>query len=100
MAQPQPPVPLNPATQQVVHRVEKAIEQGEDRIRIELKPASLGGVEVHLHIADDGRVSAIVRADRADTLALLQNDVRGLEQALKDAGLRPDAGSLSFNLRQ
>jgi flagellar hook-length control protein FliK len=99
--QPQPSaVPLNAATQQLVHRVEKAIEHGEDRIRIELKPASLGGVEVHLHIADDGRVSAVVRADRADTLALLQNDVRGLEQALKDAGLRPDAGSLSFNLRQ
>jgi flagellar hook-length control protein FliK len=93
-------VPVHDATQQVVHRVEKAIEHGEDRIRIELKPASLGGVEVHLHIADDGRVSAVVRADRADTLALLQNDVRGLEQALKDAGLRPDAGSLSFNLRQ
>jgi flagellar hook-length control protein FliK len=93
-------VPLHPATEQLVHRVEKAIEHGEDRIRIELKPASLGGVEVHLHIADDGRVSAMVRADRADTLALLQNDVRGLEQALKDAGLRPDAGSLSFNLRQ
>jgi flagellar hook-length control protein FliK len=94
------PIPLHDATQQVVHRVEKAVEHGEDRIRIELKPASLGGVEVHLHIADDGRVNAVVRADRADTLSLLQSDSRGLEQALKDAGLRPDAGSLSFNLRQ
>jgi flagellar hook-length control protein FliK len=103
-AAPPPPqaaaVPLHDATQQVVHRVEKAVEHGEDRIRIELKPASLGGVEVHLHIADDGRVNAVVRADRADTLSLLQSDARGLEQALKDAGLRPDAGSLSFNLRQ
>jgi flagellar hook-length control protein FliK len=98
----QPPqaAPMHAATEQVVHRVEKAIEQGEERIRIELSPASLGGVEVQLQIADDGRVSAVVRADRADTLALLQNDVRGLEQALRDAGLRPDAGSLTFNLRQ
>lgn len=92
--------PLHTATQQVMHRLEKAIEHREDRIRIELEPASLGGVEVQLRIGDDGRVSAIVRADRSDTLALLQNDARGLEQALRDAGLRPEAGSLSFNLRQ
>lgn len=91
---------LHTATQQVMHRLEKAIEHREDRIRIELEPASLGGVEVQLRIGDDGRVSAIVRADRSDTLALLQNDARGLEQALRDAGLRPEAGSLSFNLRQ
>jgi flagellar hook-length control protein FliK len=99
--QPQAPAtPMHPASEQLAQRVEKAIEHGEDRIRIELSPASLGGVEVQLQIADDGRVSAVVRADRADTLALLQNDARGLEQALRDAGLRPDAGSLTFNLRQ
>src|SRR5690606_15303858 len=74
---------LHTATQQVMHRLEKAIEHREDRIRIELEPASLGGVEVQLRIGDDGRVSAIVRADRSDTLALLQNDARGLEQALR-----------------
>jgi flagellar hook-length control protein FliK len=91
---------LHTPAHQIAHRVEKAIESGEERIRIELRPASLGHVEVQLQIADDGRVAAVVSADRPDTLALLQNDARGLEQALKDAGLRTDSGSLSFNLRQ
>jgi hypothetical protein len=41
----------------------------------------------------------VVSAERPETLNLLVNDSRGLEQALRDAGLRADAGSLSFNLR-
>ena len=95
-----PAAPLHPAMQQVMHRVEKAIERGEDTIKIELRPASLGHVEVQLRVAEDGRVAAAVTADRSDTLAVLQQDSARLEQALRDAGLRADAGSLSFSLRE
>ena len=95
-----PAVPLHPAMQQLVHRVEKAVERGEDTITIELKPASLGHVEVQLRVAEDGRVAAAVTADRGDTLSILQQDSARLEQALRDAGLRADAGSLSFSLRE
>ena len=54
---------------------------------------------MQIDLAADGRVHVAVSADRADTLDLLQRDVRGLERALADAGLQMDQQSLSFNLR-
>ena len=55
---------------------------------------------MRLDVASDGRVAATVVADRSETLEMLRNDSRGLERALQDAGLRSDAGNLSFNLRE
>jgi hypothetical protein len=72
---------------------------GTERIDIQLRPASLGAVDVQLNLTHDGRVTAVISADRADTLDLLRRDAGGLEQALRDAGLQADSGSLSFNLR-
>jgi len=40
-----------------------------------------------------------VTADNPSTLNLLLKDVRGLERALQEAGLRADSGSLQFGLR-
>jgi hypothetical protein len=90
--------PYRPA-EQVAVTLRQAAHDGNDRITIELRPASLGTVEVRLDFAHDGRVSASIVADRPDTLSLLKSDAGGLEQALRDAGLRTDSGSLSFNLR-
>jgi flagellar hook-length control protein FliK len=87
-----------PAVQQVAVHLNRAVVEGEDRLRIQLRPAELGRIDVQLHIAD-GRVSAHITADNASTLDLLQKDARGLEKALQDAGLQTDSGSLSFNLR-
>jgi hypothetical protein len=72
---------------------------GAERIEIQLRPASLGAVDVQLNLTHDGRVTAVIAAERADTLDLLRRDAGGLEQALRDAGLQADGGSLSFNLR-
>lgn len=88
-------VPLD----QVSVLIERAAKAGEDRIRIRLHPADLGKVDVKLHVNHDGAVKALVIADRAETLDLLQRDARGLERALHDAGLKADSGSLSFSLR-
>jgi hypothetical protein len=41
----------------------------------------------------------VITADNKETLDMLQRDRASLEQALADAGLKADAGSLSFNLR-
>ena len=54
---------------------------------------------MQLDVAPDGRVHAVIAADKPETLDLLQRDARALERALNDAGLRADSGSLSFNLR-
>lgn len=88
-----------PMIQQIAVNISKAIQGGTDRIIIQLKPAALGRVEVRLEVTADGRVQAVVTADRPETLEALQRDARGLERALQDAGLRTDSNSLSFNLR-
>lgn len=91
-------VPQPPA-EQVAMQLRAAAKNGIDRITIQLKPATLGAIDVKLDIGHDGRVVAVIAADRADTLELLQRDARELERALQDAGLSTDSGSLSFNLR-
>jgi flagellar hook-length control protein FliK len=88
-----------PAAQVAVH-IARTFEEGVRRLEIKLSPAELGRVEVKLDVGHDGRVQAVVAADRQDTLDLLQRDARTLERALQDAGIRADSGSLSFTLRQ
>ena len=93
-------VPPQPPQVQVAVHIAQAVQQGIDQIKIQLHPADLGRVDVRLDVASDGRVAATVVADRPETLEMLRNDSRGLERALQDAGLRSDAGNLSFNLRE
>lgn len=93
-----PTVPPRVLTEQIAVQVQKAVAQGQDRITIQLKPADLGRVEIKLDVMQDGRVAATIVADRPETLDLLQRDARGLQQALQDAGLKANSGSLSFNL--
>ena len=88
-----------PLPEQLTVHIQKAVHDGADRINIQLRPAELGRIEVRLEFAQDGRLSATVLADRAETLDLLQRDARVLERALQDAGLKADSGSLTFNLR-
>jgi len=97
-ARPQHP-PAPPVVDQVVVHLRTAIRNGIDRLDIQLKPAALGHITMKLDMSADGRVSAVITADRPETLHLLQRDARGLERALQDAGLQTNQGSLSFNLR-
>lgn len=96
---PKPPVPPRLVTNQVAVQIQKAAAHGSDRINIQLKPAELGRVEVQMDVAKDGRVTAVISAERSETLDLLQRDARALQNALNDAGLRTDSDSLSFNLK-
>lgn len=94
--QPQkPPVPV----EQVAVSIKNAIGEGADKISIKLHPASLGRVEVRMEIAKDGQLSAVILAEKPETLDMLRSDVRGLERALQEAGLKTDAGSLNFGLK-
>ena len=96
--QPRPASPPSDLKEQISVQVQKAVEQGIDRIRIQLKPADLGRLEIQLDVAQDGKVAILVNADRPETLEMLRRDARGLQQALQDAGLQTDSGNLSFNL--
>ncbi len=89
----------HPAASQVSVHIAKAVQAGLDRIEIQLAPASLGCVEVRLDIVDRHHVTIAVSADSPDALDALRTDSRLLERALQDAGLKTDAGSLGFHLR-
>jgi flagellar hook-length control protein FliK len=94
--QPQkPPVPV----EQIAVNIKNAIGEGADKITIKLHPAQLGRVEVRMELAKDGQLSAVILAEKLETLDMLQRDARGLERALQHAGLKTDAGSLNFGLK-
>ena len=88
-----------PASEQVVLQLRRAVADGIDRLTVQLKPASLGRVDVQMEVGHDGRLQAVISAERPETLHMLQRDARALTTALNDAGLQTDSGSLSFNLR-
>ncbi|MBF0128575.1 MAG: flagellar hook-length control protein FliK [Alphaproteobacteria bacterium] len=96
---PRPNIPPQHVTEQVKVSIDKAIAEGADEIKIQLRPESLGGIEVKLELSSNHQVHAVITADRPETLELLKQDARGLEKALQDAGLKADGSSLSFNLR-
>ncbi len=89
---------------EVVEQVHVAIARASkaemDRITIQLDPADLGRVDVMMDIRRDGTTQLLVTADRRETLDMLQRDARSLERALQEAGVKADAGSMEFNLRQ
>ncbi|MEQ8601974.1 MAG: flagellar hook-length control protein FliK [Marivibrio sp.] len=88
-----------PVADQVAVQIQKAAQAGADKITVQLRPAELGRVEVKMEVAHDGRLTAVVTADKAETLDMLRQDARQLLQTLNDAGLKADQQSLSFNLR-
>ena len=91
---PQAAVPLDALA---VH-IARKFEAGTNQFEIRLHPAELGHLDISLSVADDGRVHAILRAERPETLDLLQRDARVLEQQLRHAGLEVGSNALSFSL--
>ena len=86
--------------EQVMLQLSRGLSKdGSTLMSIQLRPAELGRIDVKLNVGSDGKVQGTVTADNPATLNLLLKDVRGLERALQDAGLRADSGSLQFNLR-
>ncbi|MCH7864172.1 MAG: flagellar hook-length control protein FliK [Proteobacteria bacterium] len=84
---------------QISVKITKAIQGGNDKITIQLRPANMGRVEVKLELTKDNHLTALIIADNRETLELLKNDARGLQRALSEAGLQTNAGDLNFNLR-
>lgn len=91
-------LPMGVQEQVAVH-ISKNVSDGNDQFTINLRPAELGRIDIKLEIGQDGRVTASVAVEKAQTLELLQRDSRNLERALQDAGLKADSNSLNFSLR-
>lgn len=91
------PLATHVATQVAAH-IGHAVRDGQNEFKIRLDPPELGRIEVKLEMHQDGRVSALLAADNEQTLQLFERHHGLLERALQDAGLKADAGSLSFTL--
>ena len=85
---------------QIGLQIAKAAPARIERVLVQLEPASLGRVEVRLEFYRDNQVSAVIAADRPDTLDALQRDARVLERGLHQAGLRLDSDGLTFSLKR
>lgn len=88
----------HPGTQMVAATLQKLGANGENRqITLRLDPPALGRVEVKMKIASDGKVDAVIKAEKPETHIMLQRDAQTLERAMQQLGLDAD-GSLSFEL--
>ena len=97
-APPRPSAPIPwPARQVVPFAVSLALGS-DDSISLTLDPVELGRVEVAITRGAEAHVS--LRAERPETLALLQRDRAELERALAGTGLGSESRSpnLSFGL--
>lgn len=81
-------------------QIAKHLSGGVNRFDIRITPPELGRIEVRLEIAESGKVSAHLVADKPETLDLLQKDRATLEKALAEAGLDADGSSLEFSMRE
>lgn len=97
--QPTPHAPATAPQEQVLVNIKNAVADGLSQIKIQLNPEELGKVDVHITTSADGKTGVSITADNRQTLALLQNEARALQDALRDIGLKTDAGGLNFNLR-
>ena len=88
-----------PPPHQIAIQVQRAVQEGQDRLSIQLRPLDLGRIDVQLDFGSEGKLRAKVTADSAQTLELLQKDAKSLERSLQEAGLEMDKGGLSFSLR-
>ncbi|WP_133636819.1 flagellar hook-length control protein FliK [Zavarzinia compransoris] len=97
-AAPRPaPVPLEPEALGL--SIARHAAEGEDVFEISLSPDELGRIDIRLHIAEDGKVSAHIQAERPETLGLLQRDRAELARVLGGQGLNADPSTLNFTLR-
>ena len=89
-----------PVHDQVAVHIKNAVKDGMDSIRIQMKPASLGRVEVQMEITSEGRLMAVIQADSKESYDLLRQDSRALERALQDAGFDTDSSSFTFKHKE
>lgn len=87
------------AAEQVHVAITSMKEDGLNSITMQLEPTDLGRVEIKMDTVD-GKTNISFLVDKPETLDALSRDARSLERQLQEAGVRADAGSMQFNLRQ
>jgi flagellar hook-length control protein FliK len=85
-------------SEQIAMQIAK-LPSGKQNITVQLDPADLGRVDVKLEIGNDGRTHISIMAERKETLDMLKNDMGSLQRSLADSGIKADAGTMQFNLK-
>jgi hypothetical protein len=87
----------SPAHQIAPITVTMMLGSGSKSVTVTLDPAELGRVEVKIG-KDNDTTTVQIAADRPETLAMLQRDVRQLDAALDQAGISSEGRSINFSL--
>jgi flagellar hook-length control protein FliK len=91
--------PAAPAEQLAV-RVASAVQNEQRSVTVELRPESLGRVEVRLNFHDDKSVSVQMTMDRHETYTAFRENRAGLTQQLSQAGINLGSSSLDLRFNQ
>ena len=86
-------------SEQIKVNITQSAIKGVDKIEIQLKPESLGQVEIKLHIGKEGQLQAHIIASNQETLELIQKDFESLKDAFNQAGYQANDESFSFSHR-
>ena len=76
-----------------------SVQSGKTRFEVRLDPADLGRIDVRIDVDRNGQVTSHLTVEKPETLSMLRQDAPQLQQALNDAGLKTNNGSLQFSLR-
>jgi flagellar hook-length control protein FliK len=74
---------------QLAERIQVQLRDGNREIRIQLKPASLGRLEIRVETTNAGIIARIT-AESSNVKTYLENNLQLLQQNLQDQGLRAD----------
>jgi flagellar hook-length control protein FliK len=85
----------DPTHEMLAVRIGRAIQNGQSTVSVELQPAELGRVEVHLSFHSSG-VGVQITIDRRETFDAFTRDRAGLEQQLSQAGIDLGGGGLDL----
>lgn len=75
-----------PVEQQVTTKLVNLLENGETRVQIQLEPVELGKLTIELTRSEDGTLSILLDAEKAQTRGLLEKHMGNLQEALTDRG--------------
>lgn len=88
---PKQSAPAQPADflSQLTERIQAQLRDGEDVIRIQLKPSSLGRMEIRAETSSAGVIATIV-TESAGVKSYLEHNLHLLQQSFQDQGLKVD----------
>jgi flagellar hook-length control protein FliK len=74
---------------QLTERIQMQLRDGEDIIRIQLKPSSLGRMEIRAETSSAGVIATIV-TESAGVKSYLEHNLHLLQESFQDQGLKVD----------